>query len=265
MGYIYIITNEVNNKQYIGQTKNKVDYRLTQHKYKALHTNINNAIYNAIKKYGEDKFSIDTLIVCDDAMMDYYEKQSIEMYNTLSPNGYNLEAGGTRGYVISDETRKKLSEASKGKPPMSDAGRKKLSEVHKGKIITQEHKQAISEFNKGKIVSEETRKKISEAKKGVPRSEETKKKLSEARKGQTGTKHTEEHKKYMSEIMKGRKMDEETKKKLSEANTGRKLTEEHKKKLSEAHIGTKRSDEAKKNISEGAKRGWEKRRGKRNN
>ena len=58
----------------------------------------------------------------------------------------------------------------------------------KGKSLSEEHKKKLSEANKGKHLSEETRKKISEANKGRKFSEETKKKMSEAMKGHTATK-----------------------------------------------------------------------------
>ena len=52
-----------------------------------------------------------------------------------------------------------------------------------GRILTEEHKRKISEAKKGKPRSEEARRKISEGKKGKPRSEETKRKIGEASKG----------------------------------------------------------------------------------
>jgi hypothetical protein len=58
-----------------------------------------------------------------------------------------------------------------------------------GKVLSEETRRKISEANKGRIYTEETRNKISEAQKGntnmlgKPRSEETKRKLSEAIKG----------------------------------------------------------------------------------
>ena len=66
---------------------------------------------------------------------------------------------------------------------MSEESKKKLSEAKKGKHHSEEHKKKISESQKGKKRSEETKKKISEARKGKKRSEETKKKISGAHKG----------------------------------------------------------------------------------
>ena len=56
----------------------------------------------------------------------------------------------------------------------------------KGKSLSEEHKKKLSEAHKGHTLSEETRKKIAEAKKNI--SEETRKKISEAKKGNTATK-----------------------------------------------------------------------------
>lgn len=97
------------------------------------------------------------------------------------------------GKTMSEESRRKISEAKKGKPhgPMSEETKKKLSEIRKkqgnfrlGKKHTEETKRKISESNKGKIVvvTDETRQKISGALKGVRRSNETKAKMSASQK-----------------------------------------------------------------------------------
>ena len=100
----------------------------------------------------------------------------------------------------SEETRKKIGEAHKGKHHSAES-KKKMSDAKKGKHLSEEIKKKLSEAHKGKPKSEETKKKIAEAKKGKPRSEETKNKLSEANKG-----------KHLSE---------ETRKKIAEASKGR--------------------------------------------
>ena len=67
---------------------------------------------------------------------------------------------------------------------------------HKGKLISEEHKKKVSEAGKGNKHalgyhhSEETKKKISEARKDKPRSEETKKKMREAAKGNKNVRGT---------------------------------------------------------------------------
>ena len=125
---------------------------------------------------------------------------------------------GVSGAVVSDETRRKMSEALKGKPRSKEI-RRKISEAHKGKTHSEKSRRNMSESQKGKTFSEETKRKLSEAKKGKTHSEETKRKLSESQKGKT---FSEEHKRKLSESQKGKSRSEESKRKLSEANKGRK-------------------------------------------
>jgi len=125
---------------------------------------------------------------------------------------------GVSGAVVSDETRRKMSEALKGKPRSKEI-RRKISEAHKGKTHSEKSRRNMSESQKGKTFSEETKRKLSEAKKGKTHSEETKRKLSEAKKGKT---FSEEHKRKLSESQKGKSRSEESKRKLSEANKGKK-------------------------------------------
>ena len=80
---------------------------------------------------------------------------------------------GVSGAVVSDETRRKMSEALKGKPRSKEI-RRKISEAHKGKTHSEKSRRNMSESQKGKTFSEETKRKLSEAKKGKTHSEETK-------------------------------------------------------------------------------------------
>ena len=117
---------------------------------------------------------------------------------------------GASGVIPSDETKRKISKALKGKTP-SEETRKKMSEFQKGKTISKEQKIKLSDLfsgngnpNYGKSCSKETREKIGEANKNP--SEETRRKMSEARKGKIpwnkGKTHSEESKRKMSETKK---------------------------------------------------------------
>lgn len=95
----------------------------------------------------------------------------------------------SKGRKHTDKTKKKISETEKGKPK-SEETKRKMSEVQKGHSVSSETKLKIGAKHKGKVLSEETKRKLSEANKGKPhphkgvkRSDETKRKLSEARKG----------------------------------------------------------------------------------
>jgi hypothetical protein len=122
---------------------------------------------------------------------------------------------GNNGWVASEETKRKMSEAHKGKN-LTEDHKRKLSKAHKGKKLTEDHKRKLSKANKGKSISEEHRRKISEAAKGKIITEESKRKMSEAAKGKI---FTEEHRRKLSEAAKGKKRgarSEETRKKISE-------------------------------------------------
>ena len=76
---------------------------------------------------------------------------------------------GTSGYIVSKETKRKISEANKGRTHTEESKRK-MSEANKGKKASKETKRKLSELNKGekhpnfgKKASEETRRKLSEA------------------------------------------------------------------------------------------------------
>ena len=77
---------------------------------------------------------------------------------------YNMTNGGdgSSGWVPSEEYRKKMSEAKKGKTHSEDS-KKKMSVAQKGKTLSEEHRRKMSEANKDKTLSEEHRRKISEA------------------------------------------------------------------------------------------------------
>jgi len=101
---------------------------------------------------------------------------------------------GTSGWVPSEETKRKLSEAKKGNTnclgkTRSEETKRKMSEVKKGntnflgKTHSEESKRKMREAAKGKIISEETKRKISEVLKGKTPSEKTRRKMSDVRKG----------------------------------------------------------------------------------
>lgn len=79
--------------------------------------------------------------------------------STLGSNNWNY------GNHLSEETKKKISVANKGRIHHSEEQKKKWSIERKGHIVLDETKKKISESNKGHIASEESRKKMSESQK----------------------------------------------------------------------------------------------------
>ena len=95
MGYIYKITNIINNKSYIGQTRNTIKTRMYKHISRSKEANVS-GIDAAIKKYGKENFLIEELCKCSNEDLDEQEKFYIKKYDTFN-NGYNLTLGGQDG------------------------------------------------------------------------------------------------------------------------------------------------------------------------
>jgi len=91
---IYKITNSINDKVYIGQTVRTINRRWSRHKG-ALRESNKTPLYNAIRKYGWDKFKIEEIDGANSlSELNYKEWLLIHKYNTLWPNGYNMREGG---------------------------------------------------------------------------------------------------------------------------------------------------------------------------
>jgi group I intron endonuclease len=100
-------------KVYIGQTKQEPKTRwCSGYGYKN-----NERFFTAIRKYGWSNIKHEILYTNlnkDDA--DLIEKDLIKHFRSNKKEyGYNIENGGGKGKIITQETRKKLSEANKGK------------------------------------------------------------------------------------------------------------------------------------------------------
>lgn len=97
MGYIYKITNLLDNKIYIGQTKNLIKYRWQHHVWKANHPEKEDTdypLYRAMRKYGINNFLIEELEQIDNNELNEHEQYWIKKLNTYVPNGYNCDFGG---------------------------------------------------------------------------------------------------------------------------------------------------------------------------
>lgn len=93
---IYIITNDINNKVYIGQSTN-INKRIQEHFWKSTcqkDISYNSALHNAIRKYGKEHFYWTILEECEPNLLDERERVYIQKYNSISPNGYNILSGG---------------------------------------------------------------------------------------------------------------------------------------------------------------------------
>lgn len=165
--HIYIITNTINAKQYVGITKN-LNRRWKEHKSTQGGCV---ALYEAISKYGVENFVFTHIAdafnfesACD------IERILIVQHNTKAPNGYNLTDGGdgVSGVYRSEEVKKRMSDAQKGKKgkPHTDEFKKSLSDRVSGEKNPMFGKTGSKNPNYGKKYSDERRKNISNALKG---------------------------------------------------------------------------------------------------
>lgn len=91
-GYIYKITNCINNKVYIGQTKTSIDKRWHAHKTR-YNTGLKDGLYGAMRKYGIENFKIEQILECPIEDLNEMERFYIQKYDSFY-NGYNLTLGG---------------------------------------------------------------------------------------------------------------------------------------------------------------------------
>lgn len=154
---IYKVTNSLNGKIYIGkhQTVDPNDGYYGSGK----------AIKSAIQKHGKENFIKEVLYVFEtEAEMNTKEKELITEEFVLREDTYNLGVGGEggphfKGKTHSFESRKKMAPVNR---VITDETRKKLSEANSKRKLSDETKRKLSEKAKNRKHSEETKRKISE-------------------------------------------------------------------------------------------------------
>ena len=171
VGYIYLTTNLINNKKYVGRKSSNTfvkDYFGSGRHLQA-----------AVNKYGKENFSVEILEKIDDSsLLIPREMYWIAHYNAVDDdNFYNHSPGGLHeGWVPGDGNiakteycRKLNSEKHKSKKQSPEAIENRVS-----KIRGENH------WSYGKPRSEETRKKISDTLTGTKLSAETRRKIGES-------------------------------------------------------------------------------------
>lgn len=100
---VYIHTNKINGKKYVGQTKHGDNPERKRWKYGDGYKCCK-YFYHAIKKYGWNLF--DHEIIASNLTLDeanHFEELLISKLDTINPdNGYNIKSGGDNNYILTD-------------------------------------------------------------------------------------------------------------------------------------------------------------------
>lgn len=194
---MYIKTHNITGLKYFGKTTKK---NVNQYRGSGLYWK------NHIKYHGYDVTTkivaiFDNAKLCEEFAIKFSIENnivnSIEWANLILENG---NTGGVPGTYLTDDHKRKLSEANKGKS------------------FTLERKRKISKAGRGRIHSLETIEKIRLANTGQKRSDEFRENVSKKKKNII---FTDNHKEKLSKAHTGKTLSEETKNKIRNYNKGR--------------------------------------------
>ncbi len=204
--YVYLHLKPSGDVFYVGKGSSNKSHSKRSHEFSGrniFHT-------RTIQKYGKE--NIEILVFYRDSEIEAFETE-IKWIKSLRDSGarlVNLTDGGEGacGNILSEETKKKMSESAKGV---------------KKQPFTKEHKENLSKAKIGKKLSQHQIDQRTKGQTGLKRSEATRKKLSISvslsligKKGRnTGKKHSDATKIKISESAKGRVVTQETRDKIS--------------------------------------------------
>lgn len=119
---IYLWTNCINGKHYVGQARD-LRKRILSHIYHFKHKRYNNPLYRALEKYGIKNFKIEIIKELTKVnsnsiakVLDRLEVYFIKYYNSYGASGYNQTRGGDGGilgYKMTEEQKQHISKNSK--------------------------------------------------------------------------------------------------------------------------------------------------------
>lgn len=154
MAYIYKITNDINNKIYIGKTNFSIEKRFQEHIHDSKQYYENRPLYKAMNKYGIEHFHIEQIEECDNNNAAEREIYWINYYNSYY-NGYNATKGGDGKTLIDydvvlEKFRQGLTITEIAKEIHHDVGQ--LSKILKSKGVSQEEINKQSKVQRKKLV-----------------------------------------------------------------------------------------------------------------
>lgn len=189
---VYLITNVVNGKRYVGLTRYPLAKRWGEHKACAA-AGKRTTLYRAIRKYGPESFSLEQIASClslksatavERAVIQAFEPE-YNMTNggefTLGKRVLSAEAAerirkAHTGKIITPEQRAAISETLKKRYAVDPEFREKSLQAlaaAREKIDREAHRAAASAASSGRVWSDDSRKRLSDAKKGIRHTQET--------------------------------------------------------------------------------------------
>ena len=126
--YVYKITNQINEKVYIGQSIRPIEERFKRHLTDSLNNVLDTHLARAIRKYGKDSFYIELIDVANTQdELNKKEQYYIKEYNSII-NGYNetdalYKCGGN---TYKSKTTEELKEISLSKIGIKNSQSKKI-------------------------------------------------------------------------------------------------------------------------------------------
>ena len=128
-GTIYVITNKINNKRYIGITTRNLEQRWYEHKRKSVLMKNEFKLYPAMNKYGIENFIIEGIDTAD-SLNELNEKEIfyIKKYDTIN-SGYNILPGGINS-KHTEESKNKIRQATLKLGSPFNVGKKRSKDIY---------------------------------------------------------------------------------------------------------------------------------------
>jgi group I intron endonuclease len=155
-GIIYLATNQINGKVYVGQTTRTVEWRKRKH-YNRLADDDNAHFHNALRKYKRSDWTWEILkeMITNTKkeakeILTKYEKYYIRVLDSKNRLvGYNGTEGGDGVVDPSDDVRYEMGKSWRGKK-LPKKMKNLMSESHKGKPCPENAKIKIGNALRGK-------------------------------------------------------------------------------------------------------------------
>jgi group I intron endonuclease len=155
---IYLITNKLSGKVYVGQTEQVLERRWSLHKSRARRNEGYTAhLYNAVRKYGFDSFEIKEIASCNSLeWCNYLETLYILIYDSMNPEiGYNMNSGGNKR-VPRPEEIEKARQRTLGRKHPPEFGK------HQSEMLIKAWAEGRHTGTRGKKFSPESRQRMAE-------------------------------------------------------------------------------------------------------